>query len=409
MAAAPTSNSRRADLDWLRIGALGLLILYHVGLAYTPWDWHLNSRHRFGFMEELILLSSPWRLTLLFLVSGAALRLMSRKYDAKEVLKQRFARLAPPLLFGTLILVPPQGWAETVAKDGYTGSVLDWWIGEFSLGGVANGIPINHLWFVLYIAVYSLVAVTLLARPAWIERAEAWLARTLTGWKLLVLPILYLAVVRQWLFPWFGLNNQIQHDWYNHASSLGVFLFGFLIVGQAGVWAQLERLRFVALPLALVSVALLMTVHAFGGDYWAFGSLHHSLFAINQWATVCAALGFASRHLRGADTALKRYLNDAIFPVYMAHQTILVLALFVLAPVGLPVWLEAPLFILITFAGSLAIYEAVRRIDLIRPLWGLKPLGPKPPPEPTPARLALITAIRNDTPPASPPAGAQTA
>ncbi len=380
MASAPTSNSRRADLDWLRIGALGLLILYHVGLAYTPWDWHLNSKHRFGFMEEVILLTSPWRLTLLFLVSGAALRLMSRKYEAKAVLKQRFARLAPPLIFGTLFLVPPQGWAETVAKDGYRGSVIDWWISEFSLKGMADGIPINHLWFVLYIGAYSLVAVALLTRPGWIARAEDWLARTLTGWKLLVLPILYLAVVRQLLFPWFGLNNQIQHDWYNHASSLGVFLFGFLIVAQASVWAQLERQRLVALPIALVAVALLMATHALGGGAWLFGSVQNSLFAVTQWATVCAALGFASRHLRGADTALKRYLNDAIFPVYMAHQTILVMALFVLAPIGMPALVEVPLFIVITFAGSLAVYEVVRRIDLIRPLWGLKPLGPKPPP-----------------------------
>ena len=112
---------------------------------------------------------------------------MSRKYDAASVLKQRFARLAPPLLFGTLFLVPPQGWAETVAKDGYRGSVIDWWINEFSLKGLADGIPINHLWFVLYIGAYSLVAVALLTRPIWVARAEGWLARTLTGWKLLVL------------------------------------------------------------------------------------------------------------------------------------------------------------------------------------------------------------------------------
>ncbi len=403
MASAPPSNSRRADLDWLRIGALGLLILYHVGLAYTPWDWHLNSQHRFVFMEEVVLLSSPWRLTLLFLVSGAALRLMSRKYDATSVLKQRFARLAPPLLFGTLFLVPPQGWAETVAKDGYRGSVIDWWINEFSLKGLADGIPINHLWFVLYIGAYSLVAVALLTRPTWVAKAEDWLARTLTGWKLLVLPILYLAIIRQLLFPWFGLTNQIQHDWYNHASSLGVFLFGFLVVGQDTIWKDLERLRFVSLPIALVAVCLLMTVHALGGSGWAAGSVQHSLFAITQWASVCAALGFASRHLRGADTALKRYLNDAIFPVYMAHQTILVLALFVLVPVGLPAWAEVPLFILITFGGSLVIYEIVRRIDLIRPLWGLKPLGPRPPPPSDP----LVLPVRNDTPPASEPPGAR--
>ncbi len=409
MSPAPASNSRRADLDWLRIGALCLLILYHVGLAYTPWDWHLNSQHRFVFMEKVILLSSPWRLTLLFLVSGAALRLMSLKYEAKTVLKQRFARLAPPLLFGTLILVPPQGWAETTANDGYTGGLIDWWLSEFSLAGWADGIPINHLWFVLYIAAYSLVAVALLTRPGWISRAEDWLARTMTGWKLLVLPILYLAIMRQWLFPWFGLTNQIQHDWYNHASSLGVFLFGFLIVGQASVWQQLERLRFVALPLALASVGCLMALHAHPGGEAFGGSVKNSMFAVTQWATVCAALGFASRHLRGADSGLKRYLNDAIFPVYMAHQTILVFALFLLAPRGLPVWLEAPLFIIITFASSLAVYEAVRRIGLIRPLWGLKPLGPKPAPEPTPARLALAAAIRNDAPPLAEPPGARPA
>lgn len=400
MASAPPSNSRRADLDWLRIGALGLLILYHVGLAYTPWDWHLNSKHRFAVMEEIILLSSPWRLTLLFLVSGAALRLMSRKYDAKTVLKQRFARLAPPLLFGTLILVPPQGWAETVAKDGYTGSVLDWWLKEFSLKGIADGIPINHLWFVLYIGVYSLVAIALLTRPTWIAKAEDFLGRTLTGWRLLVLPILYLALVRQWLYPWFGLNNQIQHDWYNHASSLGVFLFGFLTVGQAGLWAQLERTRLVALPLGLAACGGLMAVHALVGEQWLWGIPSNVFFAVTQWAIVCAALGFASRYLRGADTALKRYLNDAIFPVYLAHQTILVIALFVLAPRGLPMWIEPPVLILITFAVSLAIYEVVRRIDLIRPLWGLKPLRELKPPQPQ------AVPVRNDNPPPGEPPGA---
>ncbi len=39
--------------------------------------------------------------------------------------------------------------------------------------------------------------------------------------------------------------------------------------------------------------------------------------------------------------------------------------------------IEAPLLIVVTLGGSLAIYEIVRRIDLIRPLWGLKP-APRP-------------------------------
>ena len=36
--------SRRYDLDWLRILAFAVLILYHVGMYYVAeWDWHIKS------------------------------------------------------------------------------------------------------------------------------------------------------------------------------------------------------------------------------------------------------------------------------------------------------------------------------------------------------------------------------
>ncbi|MBX3481161.1 MAG: acyltransferase family protein [Caulobacter sp.] len=379
-APVPSSTGRRADLDWLRIVALALLILYHVGLAYTPWDWHLNSAHRFAFMEKVILLTSPWRLTLLFLVSGAALRLMSGKYPAREVLRQRFLRLAPPFIFGVLVLIPPQAWVEAMAKYDFHGGLIAWWLQEFSLDGLARGIPINHLWFVLYIGVYSLVAVALLFRPAWIAAAELWLKKTLTGWRLLVLPILYLAAIRQLLYPWFGLTNRLESDWYNHALSLGVFLFGFLMVRRASLWSELERVRWIAAPAAAVSVIVLMILYGLHRTDLAGASLRNSVFAFNQWMTIVAALGFASRHLRGADGPARRYLNDAIFPCYLAHQTITVVALYLLLPHHLPPWIEAPVLVGVTLGGSLAIYEVVRRINLIRPLWGLKPLPRSAPP-----------------------------
>ena len=37
------SSSRRADLDWLRVGAFGLLIFYHAGMAWSGWDWIVTS------------------------------------------------------------------------------------------------------------------------------------------------------------------------------------------------------------------------------------------------------------------------------------------------------------------------------------------------------------------------------
>ena len=41
------SATRRADIDWIRVAAFGLLIVYHEGLVYAPWDWHVHSPHTF--------------------------------------------------------------------------------------------------------------------------------------------------------------------------------------------------------------------------------------------------------------------------------------------------------------------------------------------------------------------------
>jgi len=95
--------------------------------------------------------------------------------------------------------------------------------------------------------------------------------------------------------------------------------------------------------------------------------------------TLCAVLGFCSRHLRAADGPARRYLNEAIFPVYLAHQTVLVIAAFLITPLLWPALVEAPVLVALTFGVSVALYEIVRRIGPLRPLWGLRPLtDPKP-------------------------------
>src|SRR5690606_28055356 len=134
----PAPKMRRHDLDWIRIAAFGLLILYHVALVYAPYDWHVHSPHTFPWLHEALLISNPWRLTLLFLVSGAALRLMSRRLTPIPALKNRIARLIPPLVFGTVVLVTIQSWIEAIDKGGFSGGDLAWLWHEFSPAGLSN-------------------------------------------------------------------------------------------------------------------------------------------------------------------------------------------------------------------------------------------------------------------------------
>ena len=66
----------------MRIAAFGLLIFYHVGMLYVSWGFHIKSAHRITALEPVMLVLNPWRLSLLFLVSGVATRFMLRQIHA---------------------------------------------------------------------------------------------------------------------------------------------------------------------------------------------------------------------------------------------------------------------------------------------------------------------------------------
>ncbi|HEY8616042.1 acyltransferase family protein [Phenylobacterium sp.] len=365
-------GGRRYDLDWIRIIAFALLILFHVGLVYGPLDWHVQSTHTFPWMEEALLATGPWRLTLLFLVSGAALRFVAAGRSAGELALERLRRLAPPLIFGVLVLVPVQSWIEAMDKGSWTGGLIPWAAREFSPAGLADGVPVNHLWFVVYVAVYAVLASPLLTASASIRRLGDHLARHLHGWRALVVPAAYLIAIRITLFPLFGVTNNLTGDWYNHAQSFAAFLFGYLMVGHASLWKDLEGLRRTSLALACVAFPIVVIQHAHpGGGAW-LGVPRAIVFGLFQWTAIAAALGYAGRYLRRASGPRLAYLNQAVFPCYLAHQTILVVAVWLVRPAKLPALAEALLLIIATFGGSLLTYEAVRRLPVVRTLWGLK-------------------------------------
>jgi hypothetical protein len=93
-----------------------------------------------------------------------------------------------------------------------------------------------------------------------------------------------------------------------------------------------------------------------------------ALRELNAWCAIIAAIGFAHRHLRTADGPLRRLLTQAIFPFYLIHQTVIVVAGHHLDEIGLPIVLEAPLLIGATAAGCWLFYQAGRRVPFLR-IW----------------------------------------
>lgn len=379
----PQSAERRLDLDWIRIGAFGLLILYHVGMLYVSWGFHVKSTNRLRELEPLMLLLNPWRMALLFLVSGAATRFMLGKYEVGAFARRRSARLLIPLAFGMLVVVPPQSFAEVVEKLGFSGSYLDFWLRHYlafdqSFCRIESGrqaciiLPTwNHLWFVAYLFLYTMVLAGLVAlAPGVVVRGERLLERALPGLLLLLGPALLFGFNRFLVFPAAPPNHIVVGDWYQHVLYGFCFLFGLLAARSQALAERTERLRWLALLLAVSAFLAMLWLRAQPpGDLRRL--VGPFVYGLDQWCWIVVILGFARRHLARSDGPARRYLVDAVFCWYIVHQTAIILAAHWLKPLALPAAQEASLVIAITALSCAASYEIIRRVGWLRPLFGI--------------------------------------
>lgn len=382
---ARPDDARQFYLDWLRILAFGLLVVYHVGMYYVTWDWHIKSPHMGSGPEPWMRLLSPWRMDLLFLVSGAATAfLMRRNGVVGAMLRERAARLLWPLLFGVLVVVPPQSYLEVMHRFAFEGTYFDFlgiylrpwshWQQFCEPGAGCLILPTwNHLWYLPYLCCYTVVLWGALRRwPRWLDSASALVSKSLSNWGLLFWPVLLLAATRLGLGRQFPVTHALVDDWFAHAQYLPMFLFGALLSRATSLAATAQARRWLALMLAVAAWALMEWArgHALGAPPW-LGALVYSLM---QWSALLAALGFARQHLN-VDNAARRYLTDAVFPLYILHQTLIILLAHGLRPAALDARLEAPILVLATFAISLLAFEALRRLTWVgwlRPFMGLK-------------------------------------
>lgn len=381
-------TDRRYDMDWIRIAAFALLILYHCGMFYVTWDWHVKSSRASEAIEPLMMLTNPWRLTLLFLVSGAATRFMADKMSVGQFTWARMGRLWPPLLLAMFVIVPPQSYFEIVeavralpadVAAQYAGAVDNFWV-RYATGsgnwcdaeGCLTTPTYNHMWFVAYLILYTLALVLLLPLLRRTPKAIAWF---IAGPGLLITPWLFLFAARAILFPIFDETHDFRNDPYAHTTYFGAFLFGFAIAKYEPFFQRCMKWRLPALIVALISWAALVSfyaAHPEGVDpaEWlrvVFRGVREML----AWTAIIAAIGYAHRYLRTADGPIRQTLTQAIFPFYLAHQTIIVVAGHYLDPLQLPIALEGALLVGITALGCWLFFDLGRRLPVLRVWIGL--------------------------------------
>ena len=390
MAIADTSgafqgvHSRRYDLDWLRVIAFGLLIFYHIGMFYVTWGWHVKSAYAGPAAEPFMSIVNPWRLALLFFISGVAIRFATDKAPGRLAFaRSRLYRLGLPILMGMIVIVAPQSYFELRQPGAIEPGYFAFWGDYLKLEQLFPMITPtwNHLWYLVYLLVYVLLLAPVL--PFLRRFAEGAGARALNfvaggPVRLMLLIIIPFVIYELTLSRQFPTTHALFDDWANHAHRFTIFLLGYFAAKHDGFWRSVHRALALAAGFA-VGIWLLgayvsaneATVAASWGRVPFIGVVETTLETLYAWSCIVLLMSLAQRILNRPSKALT-YFTGAVFCYYILHQTIIVIAGYYLTQLQLGAWPEFLTVMGVTIAGCAGGYEILRRIPYLRPWFGIK-------------------------------------
>ena len=367
---------RRYDLDWLRICAFGVLILFHVGLVYVTWDSHVKSRYSSPFLEPVMGLVNPWRLPLLFFISGVAVRFAIDKVTLGRFLAGRFTRLFVPLAFGTMVVCVPQSYVALRYSGEIEPGFFSFYRDYLGFGQYAFSLPdLHHLWYVAAILAYTLAAVVCLpllrlATSALGGPFFGWLARG-RAWRTLLVPaipfVAYVAIFEVYL------SSTDISDWAGTVRTLTFFLIGFVAAKNEDFWSAIDHALPGSIGLSLVLGGLLFMAWLNEPTLGADERLLYAVLllrAFYAWSIITMLLGLAHTFANRPSRALT-YLTAAVFPYYILHQTIIVVLAYWFTMHEAPLAIEAATVIGATILGCVLGFEVICRVAVLRPLFGL--------------------------------------
>lgn len=382
------SSVRLYYLDWLRVLAILTVFVYHTTRFFNLEDWHVKNATTYGWLEVWNRAAVIWMMPLIFVISGASLFFAVGKGGAGKFVKDKVLRLLVPLLVAGVTHCSLQVYLERLTHGQFSGSYLQFLpqyftgiydgdnpaAGNFALTGM-------HLWYLFWLFLFSLLLYPLLS---WLKGRGRRVLGKMSD--LLAIPgTVYVLVVPTVLLLVFASPDGLVTDLEEAGWSLFVYLWllfcGFLLVSSERVQYSALRLRWVSLAIGgASSVAYLWLSLQPGG--FSYGTLPYALIVglrgLGSWCLVLASLGLGMRYLN-TSTPFVRYANDAVLPFYILHQTVLLVVGFFVLQWQIPSFAQWLLIASTSFAIIMGIYEfLVRRVNVLRFLFGMKPLLKSP-------------------------------
>ncbi|MBZ5857427.1 acyltransferase family protein [Flavihumibacter profundi] len=374
-----TQRDRQHYIDWIRVLAFILLIIFHSSMPFVPYGWEVKNAQTSQALMNLIWWFHQWRLPLLFFISGVGVYFSLQRRPVPVFLWERVKRLFIPLVFAMLFTIPLQVWVEYTQKGRIHESYIDFYPSVWKFIPYPDGsLTWSHMWFVVYLFTFILILtpifflfkIKLLANFK--EKITGLLASPV-GTVLMVIPLMYIYYT---LFLAWPEQGSLFDDWFVFIFSITLLLYGYFLGGSLSFWSNCEKYRKPYLLVAVITVASLYAMYwwplqipkEYGPKYTSYALLN----CLEIWMVILAISGYAKKYLNFSSPVLT-YLNRAVYPFYILHQTVIVVIGYQVVQWSLPLLVKLIVLTILSAITIFSIYHfIIRRTRLTRFLYGVK-------------------------------------
>lgn len=341
---------RRYDIDWLRVIAIGLLLIYHVAIGFQSWGImiaFITTEKPWAALWMPMTMLNVWRIPLLFFVSGMGVYFAMQQRNWKQLVTERTFRIGLPFVFGMFAIVP----LHLLLWQRYYKMELNY---VYDPG---------HLWFLANIFIYVLALSPLLF---YLKKNETGKAVGVIK-KIFSHPLGLLIVISAFIAE-VVIIKPVPYElyamtWHGFFLGLLAFFFGFcFMLSGPAFWQMLVKWRWMFLSVAASLFALRL---------FYFGMTTPNYLVVTESQTwIYTLLAFGNKCLNRPGKALS-CLSQAAYPVYLLHMIFLYLGSTLIFPLPMAMPLQFLLVLLFTVGGCFTAYEIIRRVRFLRPLFGM--------------------------------------
>jgi glucan biosynthesis protein C len=372
-------KNRLYFIDYIRVFAFLLLILFHSALPFVNYNWEVKNEQKSDILLSIVLWFHQWRLPLLFFISGVGIYFSLKTRNILKFTLERFRRLFIPLVFAMLFTIPVQVYVEYLQKGRVTGSYFEFYPSVWDFVPYPDGsLTWSHMWFIVYLLTFILILIPLFSimKIKMIEKYKDEFSNILSS-KYLIFFIFFIQYYNYYQFYLkYPEQGSLVEDWFVFNSSITYLILGYLFASINQFWNNCEHYRKISFSIAVMTSTILFINYyipnALPKKEGMDTQVYFLLDALQIWSIIMTIIGFAKKHLNNS-TSILQYLNQAVFPFFIIHQTIIVALGYWIVQLKVSILSK---YMLLSVCASIIIYAlyeyVIRRTKLTRFLYGMK-------------------------------------